>query len=509
MSEIKAGAILNYIRLFISIGVGLFLSPFILDSLGKSEYGIYSIAGTIIGWLALCDFGLSASTTKFLSEYQANGDKEGEAHYLGNVAVLFSIIGGVVLFAGLGIYPFLGNIFPKFSEAELSLYRILYLMTLFNSALMFPAKSLGGISASRQKYKIPGIVATIMSLATTATTVVVIILGYKSIVLCAVSIVFGILGMLWNVYYCFGVLKARMTWNGWDISLCKTMFAFSVWMFLDQIVSIFTWGCGNFVVGATLGAQEIAAYSYGLNLMNYYFMFSGCVAGLYLPRIVSIVVNKEGTDAIEREWCNVGRIQLFSMGLLLTGIIFVGDAFLRLWIGKTLGNDIYISYYVTLCIIVPMTPALIQALNWQILQASNLMRKRVLGMILISSVCLCVGCLIINQYGAIGFACTTGFAFFLGPCVYTNYVLKKYVGVSIRGFVHALFTNSLIPSIVIIAIGVVVRSRIEVFDSWWKLILFLCGYCVIYLFLMINFYLNSNERKYFPVWLKKIIIIAK
>ena len=119
MSEIKAGAVLNYISLFLRLGVSFFLSPYILICLGPSEYGVYTIAGSIIGWLALCDFGLTLSTTKFISEYQARGDTEGEAHYLGNIAALFSVIGLFVLVVGLCLFPFLGDFFPKFTKCYL------------------------------------------------------------------------------------------------------------------------------------------------------------------------------------------------------------------------------------------------------------------------------------------------------------------------------------------------------------------------------------------------------
>lgn len=53
MNEIKAGAAVNYLNLIVRIGIGFLLSPFILYHLGVGEYGVYTIAGAIVGWLAM------------------------------------------------------------------------------------------------------------------------------------------------------------------------------------------------------------------------------------------------------------------------------------------------------------------------------------------------------------------------------------------------------------------------------------------------------------------------
>lgn len=158
MGEIKRGAILNYILLALQIGIPLALTPYIMESLGAAEYGVYMLASTIMVRLYMSDLGRT-TTTKFLSEYLGKGDKEGAARFLGNITVLYGIIGAGILMLGLGIYPWLGDIFSSFSEEELRTYRVLYLLTLVNAAIMFPARSLAGVADARQRFTVPGIIA--------------------------------------------------------------------------------------------------------------------------------------------------------------------------------------------------------------------------------------------------------------------------------------------------------------------------------------------------------------
>ena len=113
MNEIRAGAILNYINLGLRIGVPLVLTPYILEVLGPAEYGLYMLASTLLVRLYLSDLGRTTST-KYLSEYRARGDAEGESRFLGMLTVLYSAAGALLLAVGLGVYPFLGDIFPLY-----------------------------------------------------------------------------------------------------------------------------------------------------------------------------------------------------------------------------------------------------------------------------------------------------------------------------------------------------------------------------------------------------------
>ena len=510
MNEIKIGAVLNYIRLFVKLGIGFFLSPFILESLGRAEFGIYSIAGTIIGWLALCDFGLTASTTKFLCEYQAKGDGEGEAHFLGNVAALFSVIGCIVLVSGLCIYPFLGNIFPKFSEEELKLYRILYLMTLLNTSIMFPTRTLGGIAAARQKYVIPGTVNLLLSLCTTGVTIIILLLGYKSIALCATGIFFGVVGLVWGVYYCFVCLKARIIWKGWDFSLCKSIFAFSFWMFLDQLICIFNWGCGTTIIGMTQGAAQIAVYAYGLQLMQYYFMASNCISSLFLPKVVKLVALQADKEKLTDLWIVVARVHVLILGFMLTCLVIFGRQFLSLWVGRTLGESTNQSWVVALLLIGTITVPLVQCLGWQILQAYNAIRIRVKILLFVAAANLLLGYFLSIRYGAIGLAMGTAVSFILGQWIFMNLLYQFKIGLNVRRFFMDTISGLGVPCLIFAGVGYVVLGHFNEFSRTWEgfsicaaLFALLYGLC------MLNFYAKSSELSLLPSVFQRLVFVRK
>lgn len=496
MNEIKIGAILNYLRLFLSLSIGLLLSPYILSRLGTAEYGIYHLSSNIISWLALCDFGISSSTTSFLSKYQAKKDINGEARYLGNLCILMLCISIFILIVGFSIFPFLDDLFPNFSSEELALLNILYVLMLLNASAIFPLRGLIGISNARQKFVIPGLINLASSILTAIGTITLLYYGFKSIALTILTISLGVLGMLLNVLYCFFFLNAKMKWNGIDTTLCRSMLTFSAWLFLDQIINMLNMSSGNIIIGMTCGSEEITVFSYGVLILSYYFMFSNNVSTLFLPKITKLIYNNQKVDDL---WINVGKYQVFTLGLFYSSFLIFGDYFLDLWIGDTLGEKTFTVWLISIILITPITIPLIQNLGWQILQAKNSMHYRVKGLIIIAPVFVLIGYFASIYYSSIGLAFSIGTSYLVGQGVYMNYIYKKRIGLDVILFFKSIIRKSLIPAIFVALSFLFNRYILGSFEnSWCHLAILLFIYCITYLLVLINFYFTRTDILLYP-----------
>lgn len=60
MNQLKGGAALSYVSIVLNMMVGLMYTPYMLRMLGQSEYGLYSLAASIIAYLTVLDFGFLA-----------------------------------------------------------------------------------------------------------------------------------------------------------------------------------------------------------------------------------------------------------------------------------------------------------------------------------------------------------------------------------------------------------------------------------------------------------------
>ena len=67
----KIGAILSYVSIIASTVISLIYTPFMIKSLGQSEYGLYSLINSVIGYLTLLDLGFGNAIVVYTSRYRA------------------------------------------------------------------------------------------------------------------------------------------------------------------------------------------------------------------------------------------------------------------------------------------------------------------------------------------------------------------------------------------------------------------------------------------------------
>ncbi|MEE0728502.1 MAG: oligosaccharide flippase family protein, partial [Clostridium saudiense] len=91
--ERKNGAILSYFSIILNTFIQLLYLPFLVNKLGDSEYGIYSIVASIMGYLAIMDFGFGDAIVMYTAKYKAQGKFEEEKKLHGMFLVIFSVIG--------------------------------------------------------------------------------------------------------------------------------------------------------------------------------------------------------------------------------------------------------------------------------------------------------------------------------------------------------------------------------------------------------------------------------
>ena len=67
--KIVKNTIFNIVGRLCGILTVLFLTPYIINSIGVERYGIWAIAVAITGYFGLLDFGLGESFVKYIAEF--------------------------------------------------------------------------------------------------------------------------------------------------------------------------------------------------------------------------------------------------------------------------------------------------------------------------------------------------------------------------------------------------------------------------------------------------------
>ena len=87
-SQIKLGALVSYFTVAFNMLAGLLYTPWMISRIGQGNYGLYTLATSLITMFVM-DFGMGAAVSRFVSKYNAVGDRQAVQNFLGLVYKLY------------------------------------------------------------------------------------------------------------------------------------------------------------------------------------------------------------------------------------------------------------------------------------------------------------------------------------------------------------------------------------------------------------------------------------
>jgi O-antigen/teichoic acid export membrane protein len=492
VNQLKAGAVLNYVSLALSGLVGIAYTPFMLRMLGQSEYGLYSLAASIISYLSILDFGFGNAVIRYTAKFRAEGKTEEQYSMFGMFTVLYSVIGVITIIAGMVLYWNIDNMFgATFTAAELSRTRVIILLMIFNLAFTFPLSIYGAIITAYEDFIFLRVIQIARTILNMAVMICLLLLGYKAVAMVVVQTVFNFVTLGLNVLYCKNKIHISVKFTHVNWGFLKEVSIYSFWIFLNAVMDRIYWSTGQFVLGIFAGAAAVAVYAVAIQLYNIYMVFSTAISGVFLPRITSMVVAGNSDVAISDLFVKTGRIQYIVMSYILSCFIIFGKPFIMIWAGANYGE----SYLIALLLFVPGTVPLIQNLGIIILQARNQMKFRSVLYVLVSIVCLGLSILLAKIYGGVGCAIGTSISVVIGQVIIINIYYWKRQHIDILKFWKEILKMSIVPVIIdIIAAVIIFSEKIDLRDIRYFIVASII-FSVVFVLIFWRFSMNVDERK--------------
>lgn len=492
----KSGAILSYVSIILATLVQLVYTPFLIRMLGQSEYGLYSLVYSIIGYLTVLDLGFGNAIIVYTAKYRAQKKYEEEKKLHGMFFVIFCIIGVIALLAGLVLYFNVENLFGStMTSAELSKAKVMMLILTFNLGVTFVFNIYSSIISAYEKFTFQKVMTILNTILKPTFMIPLLFLGYKSIAMCVVVTIVNTIVMLSNYLYCKKKLNIKIKFQGFDKKLFKEIFGYSFFIFLGVIVDKVNWSVDQFVLGAVSGTIAVSLYSIASQINSLFVNLSTAISNVMLPKMSKMVAKEASNEELTNEFIKVGRIQFFIVFLIASGFTLVGKEFMIAWAGKNFKE----SYYIAIILIIPLCIPLIQNLGVSIMQAKNMHKFRAILL-----ACIAVGNIFLSiplakWYGGIGSAIGTSLSLIIGNIIILNIYYYKKVGINVIKFWKEILKMCFAYVLPIMLIVLLIHFisihgflHVLVFGAIYTII-----YCIVSYFVVMNSYEKNIINKVF------------
>lgn len=315
-----------------SILVTFFLSPFVVRHLGNGSYGVWTLIGSLTGYLGLLDMGVRGAVTRYVARFHAQADHRQANETASSAMMIFSSAGllAILISVALGALALNRLHVPEDLQAQA---RIVLLIAGITVAISLVGGVFGGILVALHRFDLVNLIEVITS-GLRALVIVFALRGGSGIAaLALIQLGAGLLSALANavlVARLYPELRIRPSYA--NRPHLKLIFSFSVYSFLLQIFAYLILYTDSVVIAAFLPVNFVTFFAIAGNLITY---ARGLTRG-----ISSTVTPLASRLEAAGDFAGLRRTALtsacYSTALMMPiGLTFLirGSSFIGLWMG--------------------------------------------------------------------------------------------------------------------------------------------------------------------------------
>lgn len=459
-----------------------------IHEIGKSDYGVYSLVVSFLSYFLL-DFGLGSTISRFIAKYRAENDEEGVNKMFSITTVVYLTIDVIIFIVLATLYFFLSDIFVKLTPNEIQTFRQAYIIAAFFSVCNFFFNPYTGAMMAYEFF----VPLKLFDLARRVGTVVLITIALFfggdvfSLVLINGAVALSV--SIGKFFFLRSNTSLRIKLGNFDISLARSLFSFSFWIFLINIAQRLRLNMIPSILGYTSGAAEIAIFAVGMNLEGFIYTFSNALNGLFIPKVARMVKKNQDRQEITQLMVKVGRVQLYIVGIIIVGLLGLGHAFIHLWIGDEYRN----SYNVMLFLIAPNLISMTQSIGNTLSFVVNEVKYNSIIAISTSTLSFLLSLLLAFKWGAIGCALAVFIALMINLLLLNIFYRKKLYIDIVYFFKNCHFR--VFPILFIALVVLWIADTYLKIDTWMKLFSLGFIYALIISILLYFTVFNIEEKK--------------
>jgi O-antigen/teichoic acid export membrane protein len=344
---IVKNTIFLYIRMFLSMGIGFFMSRVLLKELGVSDFGIYNLVGGVVAMFASLRGLFASSTQRFLNVAMGKGDRE-ELKKIFSTSITIHLLICVVFFLlveTVGLWFVNNKLIIELDRMEAAMWVFQFsMLTAIVTLLTIPYDAI--IIA----YERMNVYAYISILDISLKLAVIGILSWSdfdklklyAVLVFMVSIIIRMMSWI----YCRRHFEEAKYTFIWDLKLFKQMGSFAGWNFFGNMAFSLTHEGVNVLLnifgGTPINAARGIAYQVRSAMMQ--LTSNAMMAGS--PQIMKLYSEGRKHECLNISYF-ISKVSFFVLLTMSLPMFLYADNLLRVWLGNV---PPYASFFVILIV---------------------------------------------------------------------------------------------------------------------------------------------------------------
>jgi len=326
--------LVNWIGYGTNLVVMLFLSPFVIHTLGKVEYGIWSLLTVLTGYMGVLDLGIRSSTGRYVILYLGKGDHQKVVETIRTGLGFFAFTGVVIQV----VAALIGWVFPSaFADVPVEYHgtvKLLLPLLAANVWISAFTSVIACILPAHDRFDLRcGLDVSVLAFRT-AGTVAAMKMGYGLVGLSLVVVACNVLSLVGAWYLSHRIYPSLKVWPPvYSKERLRELLTYGMYALIGTIAIKIIGQTDLIVTGMAISVAAVAVYSVGATLIYYSSTLIEQINLTLFPPVQRFIARGEMGPA---KWLFFRQVRLAMLvGLPMNiGFLVFGTEFIRLWMRR-------------------------------------------------------------------------------------------------------------------------------------------------------------------------------
>jgi O-antigen/teichoic acid export membrane protein len=358
VGQVLRSTISNFIGRFVNLITWFLLTPFILQQLDSTLFGLWVLVGSVVAYGSLLDFGIAGAITKYIAEYRVKEQIENAKVLVATALAYYAVVGLLITLISIVAAP----IFPRFFNISPELHNTamwLVMLSGLGTGLAIFSASTTAVLRGFHRFDLMNILGITTTLVTTIGIIAVLKFGGGVIGLVSVTIIVNLLMQIPAIGLIYRIApELRFGLTRPSRKMLRTVTSFSSSLFLIHVGGQLETKTDEIVIGAFFPVSAVTPYNLARKLSNLPQMITDQFLSLILP-LASALHAGNDQSRLRSLYIISTRLTLGTFLSIGISLVILAGPILTIWVGEEFAEFAYLIMILTLAsfIDIPTWPA--------------------------------------------------------------------------------------------------------------------------------------------------------
>lgn len=378
--RIAVNTVVLYIKLIFSIIVNFVVARLVLDALGASDYGLYSVVGGVVSMLNILGTSMVATSYRYMTVEIGKEDAGNPNRVYNTIFIIHAFFAALLIIIGETIGVFYVENYLNVQPDKVSDALFVLHLSLLTTAFSVISVPMNGLIIAREKFIFTSLVDILSTLLKLGLIIALLYISGNRLRIYAIFLaVIQLISPVSYQIYCRIKDKTIVAWKfnkNWQDY--KDVLGFAWWMFFGAMAVMGRTQGAALIINFFFGTILNAAFGLATQVNNVVGHFTSTLRQAAIPQIM-----KNQNENEQRSLTLVyamSRYSYLTMNIIAIPLLLSIDEVLKLWLGDNIPQ--YTTIFVFFMLINGMVSNLGAGFDASI-QATGKIRKNQIGYSLI------------------------------------------------------------------------------------------------------------------------------